>query len=106
MGCPKDWDALGVKLTPSHRLYGLGAILLVALTICSRNFSRPGSPSFLTPLAVAGVAYTVTWAGHKKAGPLLISTDHRGTADGKPGRVFFSNVSVKLAGSDTWVNAQ
>ena len=25
-----------------------------------------------------------TWAGYKKAGPLLISTDHRGTADGKP----------------------
>ncbi len=47
-----------------------------------------------------------TWAGYKKAGPLLISTDHRGTADGKPVRVFFSDVSVKLTGSDTWVNAQ
>jgi hypothetical protein len=47
-----------------------------------------------------------TWAGYKKAGPLLISTDHRGTADGKPLRLFFSNVSVKLVGSDTWVNAQ
>jgi hypothetical protein len=46
------------------------------------------------------------WAGYKKAGPLLISTDRRGTADGKPLRVFFSNVSVKLVGSDTWVNAQ
>src|SRR6202045_3148447 len=46
-----------VKLTPSHRLYGLGAILLVALTICSRNFSLTGEPSFLIPLAVAGVAY-------------------------------------------------
>ena len=47
-----------------------------------------------------------SWAGYKKAGPLLISTDHRGTADGKPLRVFFSNVSVKLTGSDTWMNAQ
>jgi hypothetical protein len=47
-----------------------------------------------------------TWAGYKKAGPLLISTDRRGTADGKPLRVFFSDVSVKLVGSDTWVNAQ
>ncbi len=47
-----------------------------------------------------------TWAGYKKAGPLLISTGHRGTADGKPLRLFFSNVSVKLVGSDTWVNAQ
>jgi hypothetical protein len=49
---------------------------------------------------------TATWAGYKKAGPLLISTDHRGTADGKPLRVSFSNVSVKLVGSDKWVNAQ
>jgi hypothetical protein len=47
-----------------------------------------------------------SWAGYKKAGPLLISTDRRGTADGKPLRVFFSDVSVKLAGSDTWLNAQ
>jgi alpha-1,6-mannosyltransferase len=48
-----------VKPTPSHRLYGLGAILLVALTICSRNFSRTGEPSFFIPLAVAGVAYVL-----------------------------------------------
>jgi alpha-1,6-mannosyltransferase len=46
-----------VKLTPSHRMYGLGAILLVALTICSHNFSRRGEPSFFIPLAVAVVAY-------------------------------------------------
>src|SRR5580704_9696540 len=36
-----------------------------------------------------------TWAGYKKAGPLLISTDHRGTADGKPARISFSDVSVR-----------
>jgi hypothetical protein len=47
-----------------------------------------------------------TWAGYKKAGPLLVSTDHRGTADGKPARIFFSNVAVKLAGSDKWMDAQ
>jgi alpha-1,6-mannosyltransferase len=46
-----------VKLTSSHRLYGLGSILLVAMTICSRNFSRTGEFSFFIPLAVAGVAY-------------------------------------------------
>lgn len=46
------------------------------------------------------------WGDYKKAGPLLVSLDHRGTADGKPARIFFTNVSVKLAGSDTWVNAQ
>jgi hypothetical protein len=47
-----------------------------------------------------------TWTDYKKAGPLLISMDRRGTADGQPLRVFFSDVSVKLVGSDTWVNAQ
>jgi hypothetical protein len=47
-----------------------------------------------------------TWGGYKKAGPLLISTDHRGTADGKPARIFFTDVAVKLAGSNTWINAQ
>jgi len=48
----------------------------------------------------------VTWAGYKKAGLLLISTDHRGTADGNPVTITFTNVAVKLKGSDTWVNAQ
>jgi len=47
-----------------------------------------------------------TWDDYRKAGPLLISLDHRGTADGKPARVFLSNVSVKLTGSDSWMNAQ
>jgi hypothetical protein len=49
---------------------------------------------------------TTTWAGYKKAGSLLFSTDHRGTADGKPARIFFTNVAVKVAGSDTWVDAK
>jgi hypothetical protein len=47
-----------------------------------------------------------SWAGYKKAGPLLISTEHRGTADGKPLQLSFSNVAVKLVGSDKWVNAR
>ena len=47
-----------------------------------------------------------TWAGYKKAGPLLVSTEHRGTADGKPLHLFFSNVAVKLVGSNTWMDAQ
>jgi hypothetical protein len=46
------------------------------------------------------------WAGYKKAGPLLISTDRSGVADGKPARVFLSHISVKLAGSDKWVSAR
>ena len=48
----------------------------------------------------------MTWAGNKMAGPLLVSTDHRGTKDGKPARIFFTDVAVKLMGSNDWVNAQ
>jgi hypothetical protein len=47
-----------------------------------------------------------TWTGYKKAGPLFISTEHRGTADGKPLHIWISDLSVKLAGSDTWIKAQ
>ncbi len=47
-----------------------------------------------------------TWEDHKQAGPLLVSTDHRGTADGKPLRVSISDVSVKVTGSDDWIKAQ
>lgn len=47
-----------------------------------------------------------SWTGYKKAGPLLISTEHRGTADGKPLHIFISDVAVKLTGSDTWMKAQ
>src|SRR6266436_2898904 len=49
---------------------------------------------------------STTWAGYKKAGPLLVSTDHRGIADGKAARIFFTNVAVKLTGSDKWMDAQ
>jgi hypothetical protein len=49
---------------------------------------------------------TATWTGYKKAGPLLISTEHTGNADGKPLHISLTNVAVKLTGSDKWVNAQ
>jgi hypothetical protein len=47
-----------------------------------------------------------TYADYKKAGPLLISTDHQGTVDGNPFRIVLSNVAVKLTGSDNWIPAQ
>ena len=47
-----------------------------------------------------------TWADYKKAGPLLVSLEHRGTNNGQPAHVFFSNVAVKLVGSNTWLDAQ
>jgi alpha-1,6-mannosyltransferase len=46
-----------VKLTPSSRVYAFGAVLLVSLTICSRKLSSVGEPSFIIPLAVAGITY-------------------------------------------------
>jgi hypothetical protein len=46
-----------VKLTAARRLYGLGAILLLALAICSHKFSNAGDTSFIIWLAVAGIAY-------------------------------------------------
>ena len=46
-----------MKLTPSRRLYALGLVMLAALTICSRKLSSMGGPSFIIPLAVAGIAY-------------------------------------------------
>jgi hypothetical protein len=48
----------------------------------------------------------VSWAGYKKAGPLLFSTEHKGTADGAPLTQTFTDVAVKLTGSDNWINAQ
>jgi hypothetical protein len=47
----------------------------------------------------------VTWTDYKKAGPLNISTEHRGTADGNPVRIYISDLSVKVTGSD-WTKAQ
>ena len=46
-----------MRLTPPRRLYILGVVLLVSLIMCSRQFSSRGTPPFLVPLAVAGVAY-------------------------------------------------
>ncbi|MGA7916787.1 MAG: hypothetical protein WCA00_16250 [Candidatus Acidiferrales bacterium] len=47
-----------------------------------------------------------TWTGYKKAGGLDISTEHRGTADGKPLHLWITDVAVKVTGSDAWVKAQ
>lgn len=56
-GALADRHVTPVKLTPSHRVYGLAAILLAALAICARRFGNLGAPSFLISLAIAGIAY-------------------------------------------------
>jgi hypothetical protein len=43
---------------------------------------------------------------YRKAGPLLVSLNRPGTLNGKPERFFFSDVAVKLVGSDTWMKAR
>ena len=51
-------------------------------------------------------AVTATWQDYKKAGPLLVALDHRGNLRGQQGRIFFSDVAVKLSGSNDWVAAK
>lgn len=48
-----------------------------------------------------------SWEDYKRAGPLLVSLNHPGKKDGKPVRVFFTDVAVKLVGgANTWVKAK
>lgn len=49
---------------------------------------------------------TASWQGYKKAGPLLFSTEHHGTADSGTLTLTFTNVAVRLAGSSNWVDAK
>ena len=46
-----------MKISPAWRVYALGAILCVALTIGSRNFGDRGGPHFMASLTLAGIAY-------------------------------------------------
>jgi alpha-1,6-mannosyltransferase len=46
-----------VKVTSEWRLYILGMTLLVALTICARNFGDRGGPHFMASLTFAAIAY-------------------------------------------------
>jgi len=55
----------------------------------------PGSPTLVLE----------EFGGYKKAGPLLISTDHPGTGDGHPIRSTFTDVAVKVTGSKNWILA-
>ena len=115
------WDGANVEDTGRQKLpLGQGSARRVVVQYASEGGYSPGDTWELyvgSDNRVEELVYrrggpqkprvvVATWAGYKKAGPLLISTDHRGTADGEPLRVFFSDVSVKLVGSDTWVNAQ
>ena len=49
---------------------------------------------------------TATWTGYKKAGPLLVSTEHKGKADAAPLHLWITDIAVKMAGSEKWMAAQ
>jgi hypothetical protein len=115
------WDGASVTDAGMHKLpLGKGSAQLVVVKYGSGHGYTPGDTWELYVGAdkrVEEMVYhrggpkqprlvTVTWEGYKKAGPLLFSTDHHGTADGKPLHVYFSDVSVKVAGSDNWINAR
>jgi hypothetical protein len=61
-----------------------------------RAVPAPGNPNLVN----------ATWEGYKKAGPLLFSTEHHGTADGHPFQLSFADVAVKVKGSKDWITAQ
>jgi alpha-1,6-mannosyltransferase len=46
-----------VKITRAWRVYILGSMLCVALTICARNFGDRGGPYFMASLTLAGIVY-------------------------------------------------
>jgi len=89
------YAAAGYSPGDTWELY-VGADKRVEEMTYHRAVPAPGSPTVVH----------ATWAGYKKAGPLLISTDHPGTGDGHPFHLTFADVSVKVTGSNDWMNAQ
>ena len=47
---------------------------------------------------------TATWEGYRQLGPLTVSLDHKDAARGI--RIWFTDVAVKLGGSDQWLAAK
>ncbi|HYR18231.1 MAG TPA: hypothetical protein VEQ15_01995 [Myxococcales bacterium] len=116
-----SWDSSAkVEETGSHKLpLGKGSAGRVVVTYPSEGGYTPGDTWELfvgTDNRIQEWIYrrggsakpsgVWSWEDYKKAGPLLVSLDHHGTLGGKPVRIFFSDVAVKLVGSSTWVNAQ
>jgi len=116
-----SWDTSAkVEETGMHKLpLGKGSAKRVVVTYPSQGGYTPGDTWELfvgtdnrieewiyRPGGSAKPHVVASWEDYKKAGPLLVSLDHRAIRDGKPARIFFSDVSVKLVGSNTWANAQ
>jgi hypothetical protein len=115
------WDrSAKVEETGMHKLpLGKGSARRVVVTYPSEGYS-PGDTWELfvgTDNRIREWTYhhggsaeptvVASWEDYKRAGPLLVSLNHRGMREGKPVRVFFSDVAVKLVGgANTWVKAQ
>ncbi len=99
------WDTSAtVTAQGLHKLpLGNGSAELVAVRYPNDGGYTPGDT---WKLYVGKDKRVEQFVYHRSGPPLLISTEHRGTADGKPLHIFLSDVSVKLAGSDTWMKAQ
>jgi len=117
------WDSTGAEVQDKGMQKlpsGKGSAKLVSVKYSSKGGYTPGDTWDLYIGSDNRIEYFVyhrggdkkpqlvstSWGGYKKAGPLLFSTAHRGTADGAPVRVSLSNVAVKLAGSESWIDAQ
>jgi hypothetical protein len=115
------WDGAKVTDEGMHKLpLGKGSAELVVVKYSSDRGYTPGDTWELYVGADKRVEEFIyrrggpkkpsvvitTWEGYKTAGPLLFSTLHHGTADGKPVRLSFTDVAVKLTGSQNWISAQ
>jgi hypothetical protein len=126
------WDGAKVEDTGEHKLpLGKGSARRIVVTYPSDGGYTPGDTweLFIGPdnrirqwswHRASSPKPTGTWAweDYKKAGPLLLSLDHHGTLFSppvasakpfpapKPTRIVFSEVAVKLAGSNDWVKPQ
>ena len=116
-----SWDSSAkVEETGMHKLpLGTGSAARIVVTYPSDGGYTPGDTWELFVgsdhrirqwiyhrAGTAERTAVFTWDDYRKAGPLVVSLDHRGTYMGKPARVFFSNVAVSLVGgSHSWVNA-
>jgi len=117
------WDSSAkVEETGMHKLpLGKGSAVRVVVTYPSEGGYAPGDTWELFVGADNRIQEWVyhsgaspkwtglwSWEEHRRAGPLLVSLNHRGKGrDGNASRVFFSDVAVKLSGAaNTWAKAQ
>jgi len=116
-----SWDTSAkVEDTGTHKLpLGKGSATRVVVTYPPQGGYTPGDVwevfvdaggrvrQFIWRLGGSPKPTVVaSWDDYKKAGPILLSLHRRGTLNGNPLRVSFSDVSVKMRGSNTWASPQ